>query len=352
MEIPAYHNGWHFTEKGTSMLYTRRDIARIAAAALPMAKMLGAVNSRFGGVQIGAITYSFRELSTDVDDIIKAMVGIGLGEAELMSNSVEAYAGAPSQASAGGGRARGAGGRGEPGGRQGRGPAGGRMPLTPEQQAEMRARQEELRKWRMSAPTDKFKEVRKKFDDAGIDLALLCFNMQDSITDDEVDYAFRMCKTLGAKAMTTSTTVSMSKRIAPLADKHKILVGYHGHDQTSDSNQFATLESYTTAFSYSKYNGVNLDVGHFTASDYDAIAFIREHHSRITNLHLKDRKRDHGPNVPWGQGDTPLKEILLLMKKEKYPFPGNIELEYPVPEGSNVIAEVTKCLKFCKDVLA
>jgi sugar phosphate isomerase/epimerase len=226
------------------------------------------------------------------------------------------------------------------------------MPLTPEQQAEMRARQEELRKWRMSAPTDKFKEVRKKFDDAGIDLALLCFNMQDSITDDEVDYAFRMCKTLGAKAMTTSTTVSMSKRIAPLADKHKILVGYHGHDQTSDSNQFATLESYTTAFSYSKYNGVNLDVGHFTASDYDAIAFITEHHSRITNLHLKDRKRDHGPNVPWGQGDTPLKEILLLMKKEKYPFPGNIELEYPVPEGSNVIAEVTKCLKFCKDVLA
>jgi hypothetical protein len=93
--------------------------------------------------------------------------------------------------------------------------------------------------------------------------------MQDSMTDDEIDYAFQMAKTLRVEAMTTSTTVSMSKRIAPLADKHKMMVGYHGHDQTSDPNQFATLDSYATAFSYSKYSGVNLDIGHFTASNYD-----------------------------------------------------------------------------------
>src|ERR1051325_1812332 len=99
----------------------------------------------------------------------------------------------------------------------------------------------------------------------------------------------------------------MSKRIAPLADKHKLLVGYHGHDQTADPNQFATLESYMTAFPHGKNNGVNLDVAHFTASNYDAVAFIKEHHARITNLHLKDRKKDHGPNTLWGQGDTPLR---------------------------------------------
>ena len=224
--------------------------------------------------------------------------------------------------------------------------------MTPEQQAAMRARTEELRKWRLSVSMDKFKDVRKKFSKAGIDLALLCFNMQDSMTDEEVDYAFQMAKALGAKAITTSTTVSMSKRIAPVADKHKMLIGYHGHDQTSDPNQFATLESYATAFGYGKYNGVNLDIGHFTASNYDAIAFIKEHHARITNLHVKDRKKDHGPNTPWGQGDTPIKEVLQLLRKNKYPFPANIELEYPIPQGSDVMTEMAKCLKFCKDALA
>ncbi len=285
------------------MLYTRRDAGKIALAALPMAKAFGAINSKFSGVQIGAITYSFRGMN-DPDEIIKAMVDIGLGEAELMSNHAEAAAGAPAQNSPGGGRGR------------------GRGQMTPEQQAAMRARQEELKKWRASTTPDTFKAVRKKFNTAGIEVALLCYNMQDSMTDDDIEYGFQMAKSLGVKGITTSTTLTMAKRIAPIADKHKLLVGYHGHDATNDPNQTATLESYATLMAYGKYNGINLDIGHFTAANYDAVAFIKEHHARITNLHLKDRKKDHGPNTPWGQGDTPIKEVLLLLKKEKVPVPG------------------------------
>ncbi len=330
------------------MLYTRRHVGKIALAALPMAKAFGAINSKFGGVQIGAITYSFRGMN-DPDQIIKAMVEIGLGEVELMSNHCEAAAGAPIGAAPGGAApVRTAPGGAAPANGQGRGRGRGQM--TPEQQAAMRARQEELKKWRASTTPDTFKAVRKKFNTAGIEVALLCYNMQDSMTDDDIEYGFQMAKALGVKGITTSTTLSMSKRIAPLADTHKMMVGYHGHDQTSDPNQFATLDSYAAAFSYGKYNGVNLDIGHFTASNYDAIAFIKEHHARITNLHLKDRKKDHGPNVPWGQGDTPTKEVLLLLKKEKYPFPGNIEYAY---QGeSDVVTEMKKCLAFCKDALA
>jgi sugar phosphate isomerase/epimerase len=217
-------------------------------------------------------------------------------------------------------------------------------------QEAQRARAEEMRKWRASISMDKFKDVRKKFTDAGIDVHLLCFNMRDNNTDDDIEYAFQMGKALGVKALTTSTTVTMSKRIAPFAEKHKMLMGYHGHDQTSDPNEFATLETYATAFSYGKYNGVNLDIGHFTASNYDAVAFIKEHHARITNLHLKDRQKDHGPNTPWGQGDTPLKEVLQLMKTGKYPFPANIEYEYR--GESDVVTEIAKCLQYCKDALA
>ena len=200
--------------------------------------------------------------------------------------------------------------------------------------------------------SDTFKPVRKKFDDAGIDLHLLCFNMQDSMTDDDIEYGFAMAKGLGVKGITTSTTLTMAKRIAPVADKQQLLVGYHGHDATNDPNQTATLESYDTLMAYGKYNGVNLDIGHFTAAGYDAVAFIQKHHDKITNLHVKDRKKDHGPNVAvWGAGDTPIKDVLQLLKKEKYGFPANLELEYPIPEGSDIIAEAKKCLAYVKSCL-
>jgi sugar phosphate isomerase/epimerase len=321
------------------MKLTRREIARIGLASVPLARLWGTPNSRINGVQIGVITYSFRPV-LDIDQIVKWVAQLGINEVELMFNQVEAFAGAPASAVP------------PPRPAQARGPMGqgGRRPLSPEEQAAANARTEELRKWRLATSPDQFKPVRRKFDAAGINVGLLCFNMRDNNTDDEIEYAFQMAEALRVRGITTSTTVSMSKRIAPIADKHKVMVGYHGHDQTSDPNEFATLESYAAAFSYSKYNGVNLDVGHFTASNYDAVAFIKQHHARITNLHLKDRKRDHGSNVPWGEGDTPLKAILQLLRTEKYPFPGNIEYEYQ--GASDAVTEVAKCLEYCRQALA
>jgi sugar phosphate isomerase/epimerase len=395
------------------MLYTRRDVGKLALASVPLSVAFGAkINSKFFGVQIGAITYSFNSIANpDAEAIIKAYVEIGLGEAELMSNHCESLAGAPSAGGGfggGGGAGRGAGaaGRGPggtpgapgamagtpeapgampggmagmpggmagmpgqmpgaPGGApgapgaaagrgQGRGAGGGgRTPLTPEQQAARDAAQAKLVKWRADANDATWKAVRKKFNDAGIDVALLCYNMQDSMKDEDIEYGFAMAKGLGVKGITTSTTLTMAKRIAPIADKHKLLVGYHGHDATNDPNQTATLESYDTLMSYGKYNGINLDIGHFTAANYDAVAFIQKHHDKITNLHVKDRKKDHGPNVAvWGTGDTPIKPVLQLLKKNKYPFPANIELEYQIPAGSNLIAEMKKCLAYLETCLA
>src|SRR5581483_2128072 len=253
------------------------------------------------------ISYSFRQIpNLDVDRIVEIMRTIGLSEVELMSNHAERAAGAPAQ-------------------------------------------RQELRAWRTSGSMDRFAPVRKKFADAGIDIAVLCFNMNQSISDEEIDYAFQMAKALGARALSSSTQVSMSKRIAPFADKHKFMIGYHGHDNTSDPNEFATPESFATAMSYSKYNGVNLDIGHFTAANFDAVAFVKEHHARITNLHLKDMKRNHGTYVPFGAGDAPIREVLQLMKKEKYAFPGNIEYEYK--GESDPATEVAKCLEYCKAAL-
>jgi sugar phosphate isomerase/epimerase len=309
-------------------------LGRIALASVPLRGAFGAksINSTFGGVRIGAITYSFNRIaSPDPEAIVKAYVEIGLGEAELMSNHCEALAGAPPMPA---------------------GPGGRGAPPTPEQQAARQAALAKLAQWRASTDANTWKAVTRKFNAAGVRVTLLCYNMQDSMKDADIEYGFRMAQGLGVKGMTTSTTITMSKRIAPVADQHKLLVGYHGHDATNDPNQTATLESYATLMSYGKYNGINLDIGHFTAAGYDAVAFIQQHHDKITNLHIKDRKKDHGPNVAvWGTGDTPMKEVLQLLKKEKYPFPANLELEYPVPPDSNIVAEAKKCLAYVKSCL-
>jgi sugar phosphate isomerase/epimerase len=309
-------------------MYSRREFGQMILAGLPLSMALAQINSKFRGVQIGAITYSFRSMPTN--EIIPAMVKLGLSEVELMSNHCEALAGAP----------------------QATGLGGPRSQATPAQQEAQRQQQEALRKWRMATSPDTFKAVKKKFNRAGIDLQILCFNQRITATDDEIEYAFQMAKALGVKAISSSSTVSFAKRVAPFAEKHKIMWGGHGHSNVNDPEEFATPQSFETIMSFSKHIGVNLDIGHFTAANFDPVAYIKEHHARITNLHLKDRKKNQGPNLPWGQGDTPIKEVLLLMAKEKYAFPANIEFEYPVPEGSDLMTEMSKCLNYCKNTLA
>jgi sugar phosphate isomerase/epimerase len=193
-----------------------------------------------------------------------------------------------------------------------------------------------------------FKAVRQKFDAAGIELGLLCYNMSRNISDEQIEYGFQMAKSLGVRAISTSTEVSTAKRVAPFADKHQLRVGFHNHSDVKNPDAVATPESFAAVTSYSKYHGINLDVGHFTAANFDALPYIEAHHSRITNLHLKDRKRDQGATTPWGQGDAPLARVLQLLKQKQYDIAANIEYEY---RGEDPVAEVAKCLQFCKDAL-
>ena len=327
---------------------SRREFGKLTLTALPASWVLArvplsafaAIDSKIKGVQIGAITYSFRTIP-NADDIIKAYQTIGIGEMELMSNHAEALAGAPP----GPGRAGG------PGGRGGGAPGGGRAALTPEQQAARDTAIKALHDWRMAASAATFAPVRKKIADAGIDLRLLCYNMNVRTTqDDEIEYAFKMAEWLGVKAITTSTQVSMAKRLAPFSDKHKMLVGFHGHANTTDPDEVAKPESFTAVMAASKYHAANMDIGHYTEAGYDPIPFIQQHHARITNLHLKDKKKatNGGGNTPWGQGDTAIKDVLKLLQKNKWDIPANVEFEY----DGDPLVEIPKCLQYCKDALA
>jgi sugar phosphate isomerase/epimerase len=343
----------------------------MALVSAPLAAAFGAkINSKIDGVRLGAITYTFRSIERpDPMAIIKAYVDVGLGECELTSDHCELLAGAPVPPPAGGAGmvVRTAGGvpmvgapeytpgqaPNAPGGGQGRGAGGGgRTAATPEQQAARAEAQAKLAAWRKATTPATWKGVAKKFNDAGVTVALLGYNMNDRMTDEDIEYGFGMAEGFGVKYMTTSTTLTMAKRIAPVADRHKLIVGYHGHDRTDDPNQTARMESYETLLAYGKYAWINLDIGHFTAANYDAVDFITKHHDKITNLHIKDRKKNHGPNMfPWGTGDTPIKAVLQLMKKNKYPFPADMELE-SFPPGTDVVELAKQCFAYMKNCLA
>ena len=136
------------------------------------------------------------------------------------------------------------------------------------------------------------------------------------------------------------------------ADKHRIIVAYHGHVAVTDPEAFSRPGAWEQAFFYSKYNWANVDIGHFVAGDHGSpVPFLEKHHERVTHVHIKDRRRGNGPNVPLGQGDTPVVEVLRLIRDRKWPIQATIEFKYPVPAGSDRMTEIARAFKYCRDAL-
>ena len=313
---------------GTDNIQTRREFlgrAAILAASAMMpvrslqaaAAALGKPNSVFNGVRIGCITYSYRSQFSSAEDILKALVQDGISEVELMGPAIQAYAGI-----SGGGAKPGKG-----------APAPAAAP-------------EKLTDGQREAQLAKCRELRKMYNDAGVNIHI--HKTPFGKSDEEIEFNFQIAKALGCIGITTERNDALAEKLAPFADKHKIWVGFHNH-----TNNYPALDKMDPILSFGKYIGFNLDVGHYFAGSkgLSPIPVLEKYHDRIVSLHLKDRTADGG-NVPWGQGQTPIKEILQLMKKEKWTFPAEIELEYQIPEGSDAVAEVAKCVQYCKEALA
>ncbi len=330
------------------MIVTRRDFGKLVATALPATRLLAKPDSRFNGVMIGVITYSFRALPGSAEETLKYCLDCGISGVELMSNVAESYAGAPLPAP-----------RGFPPGGAGRPPAapgmapgaagGGRMQMTPEQQEARRKAAEALTQWRLAAPMTRYKAFRKMYEDAGVRIYAFKLPPTLEMPDAEYEYIWNVAETLGANHITMElpTDDRLLQRVAGYAAKRKIAIAFHTHGQGGASGFDRVLAA-------SRYTALNFDVGHYYGVNGESpVPLVEKYHSRIASLHLKDRKGpgSGGANMPWGQGETPLKEVLRSMKRNKYRFPASIEFEYPVPEGSDVLTEVKKCVKYCKDAL-
>ena len=210
---------------------------------------------------------------------------------------------------------------------------------------------EDIRRWRIETPATYWQGIRRRFDAAGVELIAYSVTLADDFTDEEIDKTLAAVRTLGVRDLgTNQTRVAMGKRVVPWAEKHGVNLCFHNHANVADSNEIASLSSIEAVLAMSKNYRIILDVGHFVAANLDPVPFIKQHHDRISYLHLKDRKRDNGPNMPWGQGDTPLKEVLQLIKAERYPIPCLIEYEYKGVESP--LVEVGRCIEYIRSALA
>jgi sugar phosphate isomerase/epimerase len=320
---------------------TRRDFVGYAAAAAATPLVPGSLlsqenprpDSRFGGVQIGTITYSFRGMPSTVDDLLGYVVRCGISSVELMGEPAEQFVGAPTLER-------------PPWPRRGE-------EITAEQRAQFaaarQAQAEHTSEWRTSASMGQFEVLRRKFNDAGVDIHIIKFgDIGANMSPAEVNYCFNVAKTLGARGITTEISEDKAKFLAPYADEFGIKIGFHNHTQVNAS-------SWDAPFAHSTHMSMNLDVGHYVAGTNESPLPIIERYAeegRILSLHIKDRKVSNGPNMPFGEGDTPLALILQLMKRYQYTFPADIELEYEVPGDSDAVAEVKRCVEFCKNALA
>lgn len=267
-------------------------------------------NSCFHGIQIGVITYSYRSLPCDAESLLKHVTRCGISSIELMSSTIEQFAGIPA----------------------GEG-------VTPEQ----------VLTWRTSVSMAPFAALRKLFNDAGVGIHIAKFGDigNPGMPDAQIEYYFNVAKTLGAKGITRELSEEAAQRLGPMADAHGILIGFHNHTQITPTTYDGTM------LSYGRNLAINLDIGHYVAgTNCSPIPLIEKFAGRILSIHLKDRKVNNGPNMPFGQGDTPVALALQCLKRNGFAFPADIELEYPIPEGSDAVQEVARCVQFCEQALA
>ncbi len=289
-------------------------------------------NSNYGGVQIGLITYSFRSIP-DIDEMMIACTKAGISSVELMGTGIEEYLGAPEN----------------PGPRRRWGQD--QPELTDEQKAAIAKYQEDLKAWRYDPATmEKYKALRKKFNDAGIDIHIYKWTAGNS--PEELDYSFKVAKTLGAIGISAEIGDENCKNMGAAAERAGMLAVFHNHFQFADEG--FGVDKY---LAMSKANRLNFDMGHYYGSTgKNPAEFIAKYHDKIVSIHLKDKtgpdnETEPNANQVWGQGQTPIKEVLQLIQKNKWPIYCDIELEYAVKPWSDPVKEVNTCRAFCRQIL-
>jgi Xylose isomerase-like TIM barrel len=308
-------------------MVSRRDFSKLVLAGMPLAKALTAAD---GGLRLGLSTYSFRGLlrtpgKDNIDDIIQAVKQVGVNEIELHSantepagpNSGPAVPPPPSAY-----------------------PDPIRTPTPAEVAAAKLAVRNALRDWRLRTGASLHGAMLDKFRAAGIALFAYRIDYDDAFTDQEIEVTFQQAKALGVGTIAALSNLNTVRRLAPFAEKHGITVALH-----NAPGAIASPADFRAALALSNRFRLNFDIGNFTAANFEPVAFLQENSSIISHIQIKDRTRTGG-NERFGQGDTPIKEVLAVLKQKHLAIPAIVEYEY-IGLGTPQ-QEVRKCLAYCR----
>jgi sugar phosphate isomerase/epimerase len=309
-------------------MLTRRSMTAVSlgglAFSVTQARALGEVKrfsaqrsnvATLAGVKIGCSTYTFAP--AHLDEAVRGIADTGFTSSELHPSQIE--------------------------------PSFVMQPTFPTgsprfaQQSERSFARASLRQWRLGVPMEHFAAAGHLFRDAGIKLIAYNANYGADVTDAEIDRSFEMTKALGTDLITAVGPVRTLRRTGPFARSHRMRVAFHNEDEIPNVQVFEeALEG------MSEYVGFNLDIGHFTSTGGDSLAMLKKHGGRIWDIHLKDQKKNLGPVVPFGEGDSPIGEVLRWIRDTHFTAPINIEQEAP---GWDRGAIAKQALEFCRKVL-
>jgi sugar phosphate isomerase/epimerase len=313
-------------------------------------------DSRYRGVQVGTITYSFRSIE-DIDEVLQACVDAGISTVELMGTGIEEYLGAPKDPvprrwgpPPPDARRNRAAGRGS-GGQTRMRPGPPEPELTEEQKTAVETYREELKAWRKGPEVMvKYAALRKKFNDAGVNIHIYKWTAGDSPED--LDYSFQVARTLGAIGITAELGEENCRNLGAAAERAGMLAIFHNHEQYAEEGF-----DVDRLLAMSPANRLNFDAGHYYGyTGKNPVEFIEKYHDKIVSVHLKDKtgpdnEIEPNANQVWGQGDTPIREVLELIQENQWPIYCDIELEYPVKPWSNPVKEVRLCREYCRQIL-
>ena len=306
--------------------HSRREFGKFVLAGIPALTVLqGATlraqsapasnRSRINGVQFGLQPFCYHDLAMTPENrrtLINRLVQNGLGMVELHATWVE-----PRFAAAG---------------------------------VSAEAARDKLRQWRLTAPPAFYQSIRKEFDDTGIVIFSYYVNLDDSHTDAEIDAIFRGAKILGAEGCVGSQGLRLTERLAPFPGKHGMFMGVHNHANLSDPDALNNEASFVKALSFSPHVKATLDTRHYTAANGDCLEFLARHYSRISSVHLGDRKRNNGRSTPFGEGDTPIIQILRMIRDNGWPIVALLEFEHGTLRTG--VDEVQLIFDYCKRAVA
>jgi sugar phosphate isomerase/epimerase len=274
-------------------MLSRRDLGKLTLGTLSIPSMAATkIDSVVQGIQFGLQSYIFTRAGLPqeglVDTVIASMVETGLGECDFYAQLVD--------------------------------------PAT---------------------SLEQYRAIRKKFNDAGIEIhGLSGFH---GSTVEELNRTFEIAGILGAELVTLTVTLPAAKLIAPLVEKSKFRVGIQGNPNMNSTtpDTIARPEQYEAAVALSKSYGMSFDIGDATGGGYDTLKFVETRLDRFDLIYLKDRRKDR-TSVPWGDGDTPIAEVLRLIRDRKAPIRCYIDCDY---KTTNRPADVKQSFEFVKRAL-